>query len=181
VQLADARGRSGGVEGLIASCAPPRRFRSAEGVTRAQAEMSGPFVAPSLRGRSAAQKAGIRYERKVVAELSAEFGKEFSPSLWFKFDDRHATGRWCQVDGLRKTEISLTIFEVKSRFISDAGYQLRHLYLPVVRCAFPNLPIHLVVICKSFDPWTAFPEAYSLIPSLNESKPDLISVFPWRL
>lgn len=164
-----------------AACAPPRRFRPAGQIVEAHPEASGPFNTNSLRGRSAAQKAGIRYERKVLKELSAEFPGEFLPSQWFRFDDGSPSIRWCQVDGLRVAPSHVTIFEVKSSFCAEAGYQLRHLYLPVVRNVYPTLPVDLVVICKTFDPNVAFPEAYSIIDHLSRVVPETICVLPWRL
>lgn len=166
-------------------CAPPRRFRSAEGVVEARREPSGPFATPSLRGKSEAQKLGIRYERKVLKELSVEYGARFAPSQWFSYRVSGDTSRrWCQVDGFLASspnEDSLTLFEVKSRFTSDAWYQLRQLYAPVVGCVYPTASLRLVVICRSFDPWTPFPEAYSVLESLEKIPSNVMGVFPWRL
>lgn len=165
-------------------CAPPRGFRSAEGVRRAWLSGGGPFGrTPSLRGKSAAQKAGIRYERKVNKELSLELGAGFDSSVWFRYND--ASGeRWCQVDGLWWANDGETavIFEVKSRFTSDGWYQLRLLYEPVVRAALQPKRIQHVLICKSFDPAMPFPEDFNLIPSVRSPlEPGVVSVLPWRL
>lgn len=168
-------------EAPISACAPPRRFRSAEGAVDARREISGPFAAPSLRGKTSAQKIGIRYERKVLKELGAIHGPEFSPSQWFSYRVPNDTARrWCQVDGFLSTSSGITLFEVKSRFSSDAWYQLRRLYEPVVRGVFPTVPLRLVVVCRSFDPWTPFPEAYTLIESFDNLVDHSINVLPWR-
>lgn len=174
----DRAGRGG--EAPPVRCAPPRRFRSAEGVLRAWPSGAGPFSStPSLRGKSAAQKAGIRYERKIISELISEYPDGLRPGQWFRFED--ASGlRWCQVDALRVEPQRAIVFEVKSRFSSDAWWQLRKLYEPVVRLAF-KVPVVPVVICRNFDPWAQFPEAYSVIHKLSSIQPDVLNVLPWRL
>jgi hypothetical protein len=55
------------------------------------------------------------------------------------------------------------LFEVKARFTSDAWWQLRKLYEPVVRAAFSPKTLLSVIICRSFDPSVAFPEPYELV------------------
>lgn len=167
----------------VAVCAPPRGFRSAEGVRHAWLSGGGPFGrTPSLRGKSAAQKAGIRYERKVQKELAHELGEAFQSSVWFKYDD--ASGpHWCQVDGLwQRGGKEVVIFEIKSRFTSDGWFQLRRLYEPVVRKALYPSALRHVLICRSFDPVAAFPEDFILIESLRSPlESGVVSVLPWRL
>jgi len=164
-----------------ALCVPPRGFRSAEGVRRAWPEQSGPFGrTPSLRGKSAAQKIGLRYERKVLAELAQEYPVGLLPSQWFKWEDSSGL-HWCQCDALHVALDVLTVFEVKARFTSDAWYQLRQLYEPVVRRAYYMTPARCVVVCRSFDPWTAFPERYNIITALSQIETGVLNVLPWRL
>lgn len=161
-------------------CAPPSRFRGAEGVRHAWPSGVGPFGrAPSLRGKSAAQKIGIRYERKVLTALAAEYGSTFLPNFWFQFQTGDAR-RWCQLDGIVREGDSVLLFEVKARFTSDAWWQLRRLYEPVVRKAWYPQRIRHVVVCKSFDPSTPFPEEYELISSLSGIQDGVINVLPWR-
>jgi len=188
------------VVGSSALCPPPPRFQSAEGVRSAWAVASGPFGrTPTLRGRSAAQKGGIRYERKVQSALAAEYGRHFLPSAWFQFLTKESDlRRWCQLDGLvrhrdQAGDESVVLFEVKTHFTSDAWWQLRKLYEPVVRAAFSPKHVVLVVICKHFDPSVAFPESYELVdkdpaPFLKGAvTPEgrwftgAIRVLPWRL
>jgi len=170
------------VVGSSALCAPPPRFQSAEGVRSAWAVASGPFGrTPTLRGRSAAQKAGIRYERKVLSALAAEYGGNFLPSPWFQYVPKDSDlRRWCQLDGIHRVEGVVTLFEVKARFCSAAWWQLRKLYEPVVRKAWPIQQLISVVVCKSFDPTTRFPEPYKLMGSLAEVEPGVICVLPLR-
>lgn len=164
-----------------ARCAPPRGFRSAEGVRSAWPLGDGPFGrTPSLKGKTAAQKLGIRYERKVLRALQAEWGEAFLASPWFKYED--ASGlHWCQPDGVLKREKSATIFEVKARFSSDGWYQLRKLYAPVVKKAFLLERVNFVLVCRSFDPSTPFPEDFELISSPTHPLVSEVSVLAWRL
>jgi hypothetical protein len=176
-------GLSGGAvrEARPSACAPPKGFRSAEGVRRAWPEATGPFgPTPSLRGKSAAQKAGLRYERKVIAELIHEYPEGLLPHQWFKWEDDSGL-HWCQLDALHYAPDVLTLFEVKSRFTSDAWHQLRRLYEPVTRRAYYMTPARCVIICRNFDPWTRFPEPYTVITSLRDVQPDVLNVLPWRL
>ena len=161
--------------------APPSGFRSAEGVTSAWPVSKGPFARPpTLRGRSAAQKIGIRYERKALARLSQEHGAAFIPHQWLKYrvgDNTH----FCQPDGLHFEGECITIVEVKARFTSDAWWQLKKLYGPVVQRAYTPKQLEYLIICKSFDPWTSFPEEYNTILRFTHAKRGVINVYPWRL
>lgn len=181
----DRPGQFWGVHGRgAAPCAPPRGFRPAEGVRAAWPSEGGPFTrTPTLRGRTPAQKNGIRYERKVLKELSDRFGTSFRPAQWMRFEDE--TGeRWCQPDGILLRPEGATIFEVKYTFISDAYYQLRQLYSPVVQRAFLPKKINLIVVCRNFDPATPFPEKPFLLrlPSEVESfSGESMGVLSWML
>ena len=145
---------------------PPRGFRPAEGVRSAWSVGDGPFgrtPQPSKR-RTAAQNAGLRYERKVKKLLGDTFGPEFRPGQWLRFFERsETTPRFCQVDGLLVRGNRAIIFECKYTFTSDAWFQLRQLYEPVVRKAFYADVVGLCVVCRVFDPAIAFPEETELL------------------
>lgn len=182
--MSERPGSFWGVRAGVAPCAPPRNFRPAEGVRAAWPSEGGPFSrTPTLRGRSVAQKAGIRYERKVLKELGERFGPQFLPAQWMRFEDE--TGeRWCQPDGILLREEGATIFEVKYTFISDAHYQLRQLYAPVVQRAYRPKRTNLIVICRNFDPATPFPEKPVLLRTPSEVASfatDEMGVLSWML
>lgn len=167
-------------------CAPPPWFRGAEGVRSAWLSSEGPYgrTPTRLRG-SAAQRAGIRYERKVIKFLSKEFGDNFTPSQWFRYANFINAPRFCQVDGLIRLNNLLIVCEIKVNFSSDAWWQLRHLYEPVVKLALAPERLALMVVCKSFDPAVPFPEDPSILPTIRgvcspEWDCTKIGVFQWR-
>lgn len=143
----------------------PSRFVPAEGVRRAYfASEKPPFIREwKPRGRKAD---GLRYERKVHGKLV----ELFEPlafcvlflSPWIRFDDDNGEGRWCQPDAIAVDLASgaVFIYEVKHHHCAEAWWQLRRLYEPVVRALFPDpeFHVHLVEICRWFDPATYFPE-----------------------
>lgn len=167
-------------------CAPPPWFRGAEGVRSAWATSGGPFgrTPARLRG-SAAQRAGIRYERKAIKFLTKEFGKDFTPSQWFQFTDMYGKVHFCQVDGLIRINNFLILCEIKVTFTSDAWFQLRKLYEPVIRKALNPPRLASLIVCKSFDPAVPFPEAPLILPTIRgvcspEWDCTKIGVFAWR-
>lgn len=171
-----------------APCAPRSGFRSAEGLRFARPLLAGPFGrSPTpLRGTQA-QKAGIRYERKVTSFLRSCFFDGLQVGPWFEFLDVNGGRRYCQPDALwlSKDKSFAIIFEVKIRFTSDAYYQLRKLYAPVVRKALEPQRIGLVNVCRSFDPAVPFPEPVVHLQALSSeviaAKLDDFCVYTWRL
>lgn len=143
-------------------CAPPSWFRGVEGVLSAWPDSGGPFGGTPARIKgTAAQRAGKRYERKALRFLSGLYGSCFVPQPWYKYQTkRDAPLRWCQPDGVLFTPSGVVIFEIKVNFTSNAWWQLRKLYEPVVRVASRVERIAVCVVCKSFDPAVPFPEGY---------------------
>lgn len=158
----------------------PRGFRSAEGVRAAWPMASGPFgAAPSPIRGSAAQRAGLRYERKALAHLAAEL-PGFSASPWFQYECDAAEGRrWCQPDGLLPDP--LILFEVKIRSTSRAWWQLSQLYRPVVEKVFGRKVEGLVMVCRSFDPAEPFPVEVRHLEALSALAGEGLAVYSWRL
>jgi hypothetical protein len=167
-------------------CAPPFWFRGVEGVRSAWPSSEGPFGrTPARLKGTGAQRAGIRYERKARAFLAKEFGKDFTPSQWFQYETDSGVN-WCQPDGLLQINNLLVIIEVKVNFSSDAWWQLRKLYEPVVKAALNPTRLALAVVCKSFDPAVPFPESPYRLPSISAlcNSPEWdctrIGVVQWR-
>lgn len=169
-------------------CAPPSWFRGAEGVRSAWPLTQGPDARTPHRSRlkgTPAQRAGIRYERKALAFLQKEFGRDFIPSRWFRYETSESSQRYCQVDGMLQINNLLVVVEIKVTFTSDAWWQLRKLYEPVVRMAMKPSRMALMVVCKSFDPAVPFPEATVALPQVRgifapEWDCTKIGVFQWR-
>lgn len=163
--------------------APPKGFRAAEGVRSAWLIGEGPFGRTPRRAGTLAQRNGRRYERQALKYLAGVLGRGFTPSQWFRFyDGGGAAPRFCQTDGLFVDGAGVVIFEVKRTFSADAWWQLTKLYSPVVRAALAPKRLQCVVVCKSFDPATAFPEPYEHTEMLDGWRERLsgIGVFQWR-
>lgn len=161
---------------------PPLGFRAASGVREAW-RTSSPFPRTPA-GKTAAQKFGIRYEKRVHEFLHAALPGLYDASPWFKYRNGKGELRYCSPDGIFRLGNVAIIFEVKSRFTSDAWYQLRRVYEPVVRAAYGPTRLGLCVIAKSYDPSTIFPEPYDLLDALEpwiiHRQFDTIGVFPWK-
>lgn len=163
--------------------APPLRFRPAGEVRSAWVTQRGPFGEPSTRRGSAAQRAGKRYEKKIHTELQ-KLWAEYWRSPWFQYTNQSGT-YYCQPDGLLHTPYGTVIIEVKYTFCSDAWWQLRKLYAPVVEAALKPKKLFLVLICRSYDPAVSFPEQPSFLPGLEsfdwEGDCARIGVVKWRI
>lgn len=120
------------------------------------------------RGR---RRAGERYELKVQRELELRYDWNYVPSPWFYFQEAGKDRpRWCQPDGLLFQPLyeTITIVEVKLQHTSDAWWQVKQLYLPVIAAAFPPdlWRYNYAEVVKWHDPAVSFPEPYRLIPDL---------------
>ena len=137
---------------------PPEGFRPAGKVLAA--EFAHP---PFLRRRryTGRRAEGVRYERKVQAYLLESYQERYIDSPWLRF---YAEGkwRWCQPDGilLDVRAGTITIIEVKYQHTSDAWWQTKQLYFPVLRALFPESiwDFHFCEVVKWYDPSTVFPE-----------------------
>jgi hypothetical protein len=123
-------------------------------------------------GRTKLEKDGIRYERKVHARFSNEYGLAYIPSMWFEYHDGE-TVKYCQPDGLMlfPDEKRMVIVEIKRSHTPEAFWQLEHLYVPVLR-AFMRESGWQIATCevvKWFDPTTRFP----VRPVMRESLADV--------
>ena len=97
-------------------------------------------------------------------------------SPWFLFKEAgRETPRWCQPDGLLFLPYSgqIIIVECKLKHTSDAWWQLKMLYLPVIAKAFPEhlWKYGLCEVVRWYDPDVFFPEAIRLIPDVAKVGP----------
>lgn len=154
---------------------PPKRFRPAGVVDWVEfSPIPPPFVHPQKRKGKRAE--GIRYEGRVHRLFEERFGVAYIASPWFRFLEVGAEKpRWCQPDALLFDFESgtITIVECKLQHTSDAWWQLRWLYLPIISKAFPgNLwKFKLVEVVKWFDPATAFPEKVKMRADVKDVQP----------
>lgn len=146
---------------------------------------------PSRRRPSAAQAAGLRYEKKAKAFLSSQFA-EFVDGPWFSYRRlRDHTKRFCQPDGFVAQEETLILFEIKLRWTAETASQLL-LYREVLRAAALHSAFRMVCITRAFDPSikgeTRTTFIHELCPASRTSPNgegaikdcDIVEVFIWR-
>lgn len=126
------------------------------------------------RGTSPAQKSGLRYQRKVCDELRVVWGRQAGGDIligpWVEYTNGLRRG-YCQPDILARVRDLVYIFEIKVRSTTDAWWQLRRLYEPVVKKLWPDAHSQptLVNVVKSYDPDVLFPEErWPLLFNLEE-------------
>lgn len=152
-------------------CPPPPKFKAAVGVRSAQflAERP-PFI---KKGRSTGRFAvGIRYEREAKEWLSlfalGQANLRLLDGPWLAFQDDSGK-RWCQPDAVLLDDDlkECTIIEIKYQHTSDAWYQLKQLYLPVLRCALQGYSFRLLELVHWLDAAASWPEELISVPTLD--------------
>lgn len=169
--------------GGLAAVRTPRGFKAVEGVREAWVAATGPF-SRTPAGRTAAQRAGLRYERKVHGYLEDTFPGLYMASQWFQYRDACGALRWCQPDGLLRLGNVVVIFEVKARFGSDGWWQLRRLYSSVVTAAWRPSILGLCLVCRNYDPFVPFPEGHDVVDDVERwvirRQFAQVGVLPWK-
>lgn len=133
---------------------------------------------------SVAQLNGLRYERKVREHFGQKVPKVVV-GPWFFFRDKHGTRR-CQPDMLFPLGGWTVIAEVKLNFTTDAWWQLRKLYEPVVQKAL-DVPTKCMVVTEMYDPAVPWPEEIYLMKNSDDvsywltKRHDLMGVLRWTL
>lgn len=157
----------------------PRGFRPIEGTPEDVAFTS--WKHPRSSGNTAAQKAGLRYEKKVHEALADTYSSAFHPHPSISFRDRSGP-RLAVPDGLLRIGDSVAIVEIKYSHCELAWWQLRKLYEPLVQ-RLTTSRVLLLEIVNSYDPAVEFPEPHQFIPSLSHpfilTRP--IGVHQWKL
>lgn len=146
---------------------PPAGFHPAQSIQHA--EFTSP---PALRRHryTGRRLQGIKYERKVHEYLEAIYGGLYVRSPWLRF---LADGkwRWCQCDGLlfMPVEGRIILIECKYQHTTDAWWQIRHLYGPVLRHIFPAhlWKLEACEVVKWFDCSVQFPERVVLANEIS--------------
>lgn len=172
---------------------PRANFKSAGTVLFADFAFKPPrFPSPGTTSR--VQRLGKRYEAKVIKALQKLNGPRadswhYGP--WLYYTNSDGAARYCQPDILLcdSSEQRIWLFEIKLTHTIDAHFQLRKLYLPVVKAVFPNYRIHLVEITRSYDPATNFPgpilgpyfDLSTCIANMLTVDENTIGIFQWRL
>jgi len=160
---------------------PPVHFNPAGEVVEA---FISPRQPPFIRTRrySGRRADGIRYERRVHAHLLELFPDTYLPSPWLHFKSA-GRWRWCQPDGLLfdLAHGRIIIVEVKYSHTSDAWWQVRRLYLPVLRKCFPEglWRFEACEVVRWFDPLTHFPEPLEMAAEVDQHG-DKFRVHIWK-
>jgi len=151
---------------------PPTHFRPAGDLLWARFAATVPKF--YIRHKtSARQKMGIAFEDKLQWQLF-ESNWNYVPRPWLQFM-RKGEGRLqhCQPDGLLIDPVAglIVVVEVKLAHTTDAWWQMRQLYVPVLRHIFPERrwTYRCVTIVKWFDPAIKFPEPLCLIDKIHEA------------
>lgn len=115
-----------------------------------------PFAIAGGSKPTAAQRAGLRYEEKVLAYCEGwARANRYSPlaKKWIEYRDHLGRVHWAQPDwiGVSDDTDSIILVEVKIRHIRDAFTQLR-MYKRLLEVIYPNYHICPVEICRYFDP-----------------------------
>lgn len=142
-----------------------------------------PFIHKQRRYGKRAQ--GVRYEGKVQEHLLSLYPENYIPSPWFCFSELGVDRiRWCQPDGLLILPLSglIILMECKLQHTSDAWWQLRWLYLPVIARAFPpNLwKYGFCEVVKWYDCAIPFPEAIKLKANVADVRAEEFGVHIWK-
>lgn len=117
---------------------------------------------------------GIKYEEKVQQHLLSSFEDFYLPSPWLHFrEEGEEQFRWCQPDGLLIDALKgvIHIIEIKYSHTSDAWWQVKKLYLPVLSKIFPKeiWRFECGEVVKWYDPDIFFPESVQLVNSPMKS------------
>lgn len=171
-----ARGAQASPAERVSRVAPPRGFKFIRGP--ASSVRFGGEV-PHNRGRTYAQKLGLRYEQKVHDVLSAIYQTRFRVSPSILYEDRTGLRRAIP-DGILDLDSFVVIVEVKYSHCELAWWQLNKLYAPLVM-HLTRKPIYLCEIVHSFDPDVKWPTAPMLVTSLHKLPRHTPGVIQWKL
>lgn len=164
-------------------CPPPSRFKGCGEVERVRPLAGVPPFALGKRRAKGAKAAGLRYEKRVRQELEAQFGPAASFRYWLEFYQKGTYKRGlCELDALIQLRDGvLCIIEAKIKHTSDAWWQLRKLYQPLIQTLYPEHRVLVCEVCKFLDPAVPFPEPIVMVTSPDELDCDGFGVCMWKL
>lgn len=147
-----------------------------QAVTWAQFAAEPPsFIAGSKI--TGAKRQGLNYEKRAqlyietyIARNSSLPGIEYVRSPWLCYKSLGNNGKlsYCQPDGiiLQRDALRGVIVEIKLQHTSEAYFQTRHLYQPVLEKIFPEFTFSVLEVTKWLDPHIKFPEPFIHAESL---------------
>ena len=145
-----------------------------------------PFISKAKKRRATgARAAGLAYEKKAQQMLMEKYASYYVQGPWFSFfRDGCRQLQYCQPDGLMIDfhNGTINVVEIKLRHTSDAWWQVRHLYIPVVSKLFGERDwvYGAQEVCKWFDPDEPFPEDYVMLTQPAVSPIGKFGVHIWK-
>ena len=166
-------------------CPPPKGFKPAGAILWCRYSPVPPPFARTPRRRTGRRMQGVRYEQKGHEHYMQRFGTIYVPNPWFLFQEEEMDRpRWCQPDALliNADAGTIHILEFKLQHTSNAWWQLRQLYFPIIKFLFPPelWNIALCEIVKWYDPATAFPETVMMAAHPELVRPEKMGVHIWK-
>jgi hypothetical protein len=113
-----------------------------------------------------ARRTGIRFEKKVLGALKAQYGEALELNPWFMFEEEGEL-RYCSPDAILHIKRPVAL-EVKHGHCERAYHQLHRLYIPVLSEFFGE-PFRAVEIVKWYDPRIPFPGNIELVSSVEKA------------
>ena len=160
------------------SLSRPRNFRPAHGCVWAEWSEKPGFIKEKKRKGKRAD--GLRYERKAHKYLDGLFGEKYVASPWIRFI---ANGKslYCQPDGLVVEKGLCTIVEIKLKHTAFAWFQIKELYLPVLKVLMPDTEFNYLEVCRWFDSDTGFPGTFRHAEAITQlTSPSEFFVHIWN-
>jgi hypothetical protein len=149
---------------------PPARFRPARGVEWARFSDNAPTF--KRKGRVTGRRLqGVKYEIAAQAMVNRKF-KLYIENPWLIFYSEGGL-HYCRPDGLLfdfKLGV-IIIVEMKYQHTTDAWWQVRKLYEPVLRRMFPETlwTFHFLELVKWFDSAVKWPEQIRMIENIEDT------------
>ena len=168
-----------------ANLLPPRRFTPVGPIEWAENSLNTPpFLTSTKKKARGAVAKGLKYEQDFKNYMEDRFGGLYVPGPWFHYREiGKEKNKWCQPDGLLFIPRlgKVYIIETKLKHTSDAWWQLKHLYLPVVAKLFPpNLWEYcLIEVVRWYDPQINFQEKVRMCPDVLSVEPGEFGVHIW--
>lgn len=149
---------------------PPRKFVPAGFVTWAQFAPDEPdYIKTNKKRVTGARAAGLRYEAKAkimlqrtIPEADSNNSNQLLVGPWLMFKAGNDKIRYCQPDALLidLENKRVVIYEIKLQHTSQAWWQVRKLYQPVLERIYTNYSFVCVEVVKWLDAHAAFPETF---------------------
>lgn len=110
-------------------------------------------------------------------QLELKYELSYFPSVWLRYWD-DGVSYYCQPDGLLFLHSlnRLVVVEAKIKHCPEAYSQLIHLYLPVLRVAFPGWELAPCEVVRWYDAAVDFPAPHILKKEVHFAEPGEFAV-----